>query len=214
MRSSTLVAAAFAALLALPEAGASAQAGSADSDQASPVRRSGAGGHFVSREQIERAQPRDLMDALRGVPGVRLERVGNGTRVVMLSANAFSRGNTSARPTTREAPRVVQSGGGSSGRGSARGGGGGGRAGAGGEAMTPQPEQAPATFARGEGPADCVTQFFLDGQPMSAPGGVLANEIPASAVEAMEVFSRARDVPAQYRREGQCGVVLIWSRRS
>lgn len=211
MRSSTLVAAAVAALLALPAAGASAQAGP-DSARASTVRRSGAGGHFVSREQIERAQPRDLMDALRGVPGVRLERVGNGTRVVMLSANAFSRGNTSAGPTTREAPRVVQSG--ASGRGSARGGGAGGRAGGGGETMAPQPQQGPPTFARGEGPADCTTQFFLDGQPMSAPGGVLANEIPATSVEAMEVFTRARDVPAQYRRDGQCGVVLIWSRRS
>ena len=210
MRSSPLVAAAFAALLALPATEASAQAGPADSVRASTVRRSGAGGHFVPREQIERAQPRDLMDALRGVPGVRLERVGNGTRVVMLSANAFSRGNTSARPSTREAPRVAPSGTGS-GRGGARAGGG---RGSGGETMTPQTQQGPSSFTRGEGPADCTTQFFLDGQPMSAPGGVLANEIPATAVEAMEVFTRARDVPAQYRRDGQCGVVLIWSRRS
>jgi hypothetical protein len=45
------------------------------------------GGHFISRARIEQSGNRNMLDALRGIPGVRFGSVGRGGRTVRFRSN-------------------------------------------------------------------------------------------------------------------------------
>lgn len=63
----------------------------------------------------------------------------------------------------------------------------------------------------------CGPRVYLDGQLFG--GGRMGNNqftlewIAPHDIEAIEVYTRASRVPAQYQTDSQCGVILVWTRR-
>ena len=180
-------------------------------------RRGRGGGHFYGRDDIERRRPRNLADLLRNVPGAVLVPADGGFDVSfagrMVGRETLALAGTPSGSDLEEAARA---GGAEPGR-------------------RYQPRQCTPSAQRtgreedqrgecvaGEngGPSPtrttCPVLYFLDGQPLTMPpGSSLSNEIPISDVDGVEVYPRVNEVPAEYRRAGaECGVVLIWTRRS
>ncbi len=61
--------------------------------------------------------------------------------------------------------------------------------------------------------AACPIHYFVDGIPYQ-PGGGGINEILVSDVEAVEVYRRASETPAEFlSSRSRCGVVVIWTKR-
>ena len=70
--------------------------------------------------------------------------------------------------------------------------------------------------SRSLGPRDCPMSTYVDGVVVTTEtrprrGSSIFDTVPIDMVEALEVYA-ASEVPAQYNRGSQCGVVLIWTR--
>ena len=123
----------------------------------------------LSREEIEAKGPVQFTDILRGLPGVRVRKIGhNNFQVYMIG----------------QAPRLQMVGSISN---AGRGGGG--------------------------GQSACPVSYYVDGMKYSlGPRGI--NEVLVSEVEAVEVYRRASETPADFLdSDSRCGVIVIWTRR-
>jgi hypothetical protein len=58
----------------------------------------------------------------------------------------------------------------------------------------------------------CHVRFYLDGMVIHADGDV-NRLVPLDWVEAIEVYRRAAEMPAEFLSDGTCGAVAIWTRR-
>ena len=60
--------------------------------------------------------------------------------------------------------------------------------------------------------ADCRVNYYIDGSWVP-PGSFHLDDIPASAIEGIEVYRGPSETPAQFRqRETACGLIVIWTR--
>ena len=76
---------------------------------------------------------------------------------------------------------------------------------------------------RGSGAAAlCYPRYYLDGAAIDLGTDELNAAVPISAIEALEIYSGASEIPAQcsgtYRHPGgawtvPCGVVVLWTMR-
>jgi hypothetical protein len=70
-------------------------------------------------------------------------------------------------------------------------------------------------FSRGSGRADCPPQYFVDGMRLE---NATPDEFPPGDIEAIELYSGAATIPAQFApkfqtvRQQTCGVIVIWTR--
>jgi len=62
---------------------------------------------------------------------------------------------------------------------------------------------------RGMGGGYCVPAFFVDGMRMMVDDGNLDQVVNASEIRAVEVYSRASNVPPQFNTLTGCGSVVI-----
>jgi hypothetical protein len=61
-------------------------------------------------------------------------------------------------------------------------------------------------------PVDCRVNYYVDGMWMS-PGTFHPDDIPAMAIEAMEIYRGASEIPIRFRQFGtSCGLIVIWTR--
>lgn len=61
-------------------------------------------------------------------------------------------------------------------------------------------------------PVDCRVNYYVDGMWMS-PGTFHPDDIPAMAIEAMEIYRGASEIPITFRQFGtSCGLIVIWTR--
>lgn len=111
-------------------------------------------GRFWDSTLMRRADHRPLANLLQGVPGIILDRPGNGRVAIPYSSR-----------TERE--------------------------------------------------IKCYTRVYLDGVAMGRSGEpVDINEFPVAHLVAMEFYRSSAEVPAEYGGStGQCGVILLWTRR-
>ncbi|HEU0052589.1 MAG TPA: hypothetical protein VFQ39_05405 [Longimicrobium sp.] len=196
---------AFAALLlaAAPLAAQSSPDAASSRLEGFEARRERGNGRFVTREEVEQAHPARLTDLLRGVPGVRMVIDEDGKEQVRLGTRTGNR--QSAAPTS---PRGTS--------------GSGGRGGAttpGGDPGATNAGTRPTVGAlRDQGnaaPGDCPVVYYLDGIYFPLSRGESINDaVPARAVEGVEIYQRAGQVPSQFVRQGSdCGVIVIWTRK-
>jgi hypothetical protein len=185
-------AATLAAADAPPRAGARTQRGAA-------------GGYLIPRAEIERRQPRDVLELLRSVPGAVLVSAPGGGYDLSFAGRVISREQSQAFPVAPGTPEGTRDP-------SAN--------------LRCDPSQQHNEAARDAGCAVprerntrneggiCPVRYYLDGQPLSLPSGsALGSEVQPNEVERIQVFSRAAEIPAEYARPGsECGVVLIWTR--
>ena len=176
------------------------------------ARRTSAASTYISRADIERRQPRDFADILRGIPNVLVTSTERGAAVTIQNAMTSS-SLTDVGQQTRVGAPVVVSGGivsrGIEGQGNSNGNGG-----------SIVKGGLPAADVESDGDLKavegitCPVQYYIDGSPVLIPDNVIGGQVHPDNVEAIEIFTRARAVPFQYRREGyQCGVILIWTRQ-
>jgi hypothetical protein len=59
----------------------------------------------------------------------------------------------------------------------------------------------------------CPANVFLDGMPLKPSEVSLDQIVPLDWVEAIEVYRRAAELPAEFLSSGSCGVVAVWTRR-
>jgi hypothetical protein len=59
----------------------------------------------------------------------------------------------------------------------------------------------------------CPANIFLDGMPLKPSEVSLDQIVPLDWVEAIEVYRRAAELPAEFLSSGSCGVVAVWTRR-
>jgi len=63
-------------------------------------------------------------------------------------------------------------------------------------------------------PELCAVNVFLDGMLMKMDQSVPFDQmIPLEWVEAIEVYRRPSEMPAEFLGSGACGVVAVWTRR-
>ena len=170
---------------ALPRARIAASAPSAGKLAAFYERQKAGIGHFITRDELAKAEGgmRLTGDVLAKVPGL-----------------AVKRGGSKAWIATGRAPNAL-----------------GGCAFCVGGKLPPVTQISKADFAAGARPA-CYMDVYVDGvlafdstQPESGLFDV--NSIPPSQIEAIEVYTSAAQIPAQYNKTSNgCGVMLIWTR--
>jgi hypothetical protein len=62
--------------------------------------------------------------------------------------------------------------------------------------------------------ATCPVKYYVDGAPYT-PDDRGMDEISVSDVEAVEVYRRASETPAEFLdSDSRCGVVVIWTKRA
>jgi hypothetical protein len=66
--------------------------------------------------------------------------------------------------------------------------------------------------SRGTG---CQVQWYLDGSPYDNSQNDLDQFLRPDDIEAVEVYKSPSEVPVQYQgRNGSCGTILVWTKRS
>ena len=59
----------------------------------------------------------------------------------------------------------------------------------------------------------CAASVYLDGLLLKSSGGVSWDQmVPLDWIEAIEVYRRGSEMPAEFLGSGACGVVGIWTR--
>jgi len=166
--------------------------------------RRGGGGIFITRADIERQNPGHLADLFRRMPGVEVVQGPTGYRLAMAGSRRLT-------GISGEGTQEIPGDGGKDARPATGGSGSTGSAAAGAGAGSPDAEALRATRRSGE---NCPVQYFVDGVSAgSGDGEVLLTMNPAE-VEAVEVYRRTSEVPAQFAvRSSACGVVVVWTRR-
>jgi carboxypeptidase family protein len=146
-------------------------------------------GHFVTREDFEKAEGGGLLtgEVLAKLPGVRVVH-GEHSAWVATGRTANSKGGCAFGVRV---PNVSDCG---------------------------NRSPTPADQARGARAA-CYMDVYLDGAVVFAgnpqSGLFDVNSLEPAAIEAIEVFTSAAQVPVKYNRTSNgCGVLLIWTRRS
>jgi len=61
------------------------------------------------------------------------------------------------------------------------------------------------------GGATCIPALFLDGSRVMNPEGVLDQFINPQSVRAVEVYSRASSMPAEFQTQSNCGSIVVWT---
>jgi hypothetical protein len=154
-------------------------------------------GSFVTREDIERGQPRRSTDLLRTVPGVQVHCRGSDCQV------GFTR---QTRPPGQsimgQAPGTDASTGLSEG-----------------QAQIARNTDNVAGDIRsatsdliGSSSFFCGIRYFMDGVPFDGSRGI--NAIAPDLIEGIEIYKGPATVPARFGGPGAtCGVIAIWTRR-
>jgi hypothetical protein len=160
-------------------------------------------GYFMDRAAIEAKRPNRFTDALRGVPGLRVQPGPSGEMVPAFTgaAPASILGSPSAggRQIVSNVPTPSMAGA------------------APGSDSDAMPESAGSN-------ADCQVQYYVDGHlqnvaSSSARGPnrealIIDQLVDVRQVEAVEVYRSASTAPAEYKRLGaDCGIIVIWLRR-
>jgi hypothetical protein len=78
--------------------------------------------------------------------------------------------------------------------------------------LTRVPSRTQSTSCDSAGGAVCPVNVYLDGMLMKIEKSI-DDMIPLEWVEAIEVYRRASEMPAEFLGSGACGVVGIWTRR-
>ncbi len=154
-------------------------------------------GAYITREEIERLRPHTTNDLLRRVPG--MEVTATGIRLRGQDTRSVN-GLSLITPASQLGPGQRQPGdeqnqrpGGQQSNGNAEL-----------DVPTPNRERGPGTLG------DCIPAVFVDGQPWDTPDGNLSS-MPPGDIEGIEVYARASQAPAQYRRRNaECGIILVW----
>lgn len=68
------------------------------------------------------------------------------------------------------------------------------------------------TRPRVSGRGNCTPSAYLDGMQIRDGLGVIDDMLTIRRVGAIEVYASPTDAPAQYRGDGNCAVVLVWTR--
>lgn len=154
-------------------------------------------GSFVTREDIERGQPRTSTDLLRMVPGVQVHCRGSDCQV------GFTRQSRPPGQTIMgQAPGTDD--------GSSLGGG---------QTLIARNTDNVAGDIRsatsdlvGSSSFFCGIRYFLDGVPFEGSRGI--NAIAPSLIEGIEIYKGPATVPVRFGGPGAtCGVIAIWTRR-
>lgn len=181
-------------------------------------RRRRGGGTFFGREDIDRLKPARLADLFRRVPGLDvLAGPGESIRVRGAAPRRLGldgEGRDPVSGTSQEFRNRVTA--------DER------RASYGGQMSEAEEARAVAVGAAArnatepgvavspDGAGDCEIRYYVEGvQYPVGPGTSISDLVSPREVEALEVYTRVSQIPAQYQSamNSSCGVVLIWLRQ-
>lgn len=149
-------------------------------------RRTGTG-YYITKDDIDRANPFSITGLLRRVPGLRVVPNGLGTYAVFMARQPMRLNTLTDSVDVRPRPQGSPS----------------------------QPSQAAAVGPRIDpSPSACQVQFFLNGGPVRLGDGESIDRlVSVQSVEGVEVYRGASELPLGiFSSDSRCGAVVIWTR--